>query len=157
MPTKHFLAGLVAAAIMSLPAAGVAQFTSPNVIATPGDVTTILGSTVFVNHGLVGVGRIPASILDSFGETFGSVSALQITDWASNGNGSYAGTLNIVPDRGYNTTVGGNNFFSDYAARIQRISFVFTPYTGAAPIGGLGVLGKIAHRTRLSLRHRLPG
>jgi hypothetical protein len=45
-----------------------AQYTSPNIITTAGDVVTTLGTTLLVNHGLVGVGRISASEQDSFGE-----------------------------------------------------------------------------------------
>jgi hypothetical protein len=113
-----------------------------NDAATPGDVTTTLESSVVVNHGLVGVGRISASIPDSFGESFGSVSGLQITRWTNLGNGSYGGTFNILPDRGYNS----GNFYADYAARIQQVSFVFTP-TRSTGIGGSTVAGKSRPRT----------
>ena len=40
--------------------------------------TATIGSTTLVNQGLVGVGRIPASMRDFFGETFGSVSGLSV-------------------------------------------------------------------------------
>ena len=75
-------------------------------------------------------GRISASALDSFGETFGSVSSLQITNWTGSG-GTYSGTFNILPDRGYNNNNSGG-FFSDYAARIQQMAFSFTPSTGVS-------------------------
>src|SRR5262244_2514760 len=119
-------------ALFAAPAAALAQFTTPHVNTTAGDVTNVLGSTTFINHGLVGIGHISASALDSFGETFGSMSSLQITGWADNGDGSYTGTLNILPDRGYNL----GNFYSDYAARINQVGFTFRPYYGSTNIGG---------------------
>src|SRR5262249_34216348 len=121
---------LCGAALVAAPVAVLAQYTVPHTIAVAGDVATTLRPTVFVNHGLVGVGRIPASKLDSFGETFGSVSSMQITNWVKNANGSFTGTLNILPDRGYNI----GSFFSDFAARIQTVDFAFTPYIGLAPL-----------------------
>jgi hypothetical protein len=132
---------------------GTAQFASPHVIATAGDVQSILGPTVFINHGLVGVGRIAANTIDPFGETFGSVSALQITDWGLNGDGSYHGTLQIIPDRGYNS----GTFYADYAARMQHLSFSFAPYTGAAPIGGAGLAGKMAAQNQITFTSAITG
>jgi hypothetical protein len=101
-----------------------------NVITSSGDFSAVLGSTLFTNHGLVGVGRIDANALDVWGESLGSVSGLQVTDWTI-GNGSYSGTFNILPDRGYNA----GTTFSNYAARVQRVDFSFTPYTGSAATG----------------------
>src|SRR5450432_1586102 len=135
---NHLLAALLVA-----PVAALAQFTTPHVIATPGDVTNALGSTTLINHGLVGVGHISASALDSFGETFGSCSSMQITGWTANGDGSYSGTLNILPDRGYNS----GNFYADYAARINQVNFKFTPYTNSANIGGTTDLEKLNAQT----------
>jgi len=132
------MAGLLAAC---LPAG--AQFTTPHLANTPGNVTNVLGAITFINHGLVGVGHISASALDSFGETFGSVSSLQITDWASNGTGTYNGTLNVLPDRGYNV----GNFYSHYAARINTVAFTFTPYYGSTNIGGATDLDKLNAQT----------
>lgn len=77
----------------------------------------------FTNLGLVGVGRISASTLDSFGETFGSFSAFYLdqASWARAGS-SYTGTLYTQPDRGYNGA-GTTN----YAPRFNEVSFTFTP------------------------------
>jgi hypothetical protein len=105
--------------------------TGSNVSATPGATTVTLGSVSFTNHGLVGVGRIDAAAVDAFGETLGSVSGLQVSNWTVLGGGSYGGTFNFTPDRGYNA--GG--LFSNYAARIQTVDFTFTPYTGTATSG----------------------
>src|SRR5262249_44716122 len=104
-----------------------------------------LGPTVFINHGLVGVGRISASAMDSFGETLGSMSGMQITNWTSLGNGSYSGTLNFIPDRGYNS----GNFYSDYAPRIQIANFVFIPHPDQSPIGGTDDASRIAAQNQV--------
>jgi len=81
----------------------------------------------YTNQGLVGVGRIAAAQLDSFGETFGSFSAFYIdqASWSLNA-GTYSGTLYAQPDRGYNI-----NATSNYVPRFNTLSFTFTP----APAG----------------------
>lgn len=85
------------------------------------------GST-FVNHGLVGVGRVAAHTLDSHGETFGSFSAFYIdqASWGRSGQ-TYSGTLYAQPDRGYNV-----NATSNYVPRFNEISFTFTPAPSGA-------------------------
>jgi hypothetical protein len=143
-------------ALVLAPSLSFAQFTTPHVIATAADVTTTLGGTTFVNHGLVGVGRISASAFDSFGETFGSVSGLQITNWKGSAGGAYTGTFNILPDRGYNNNNAGG-FFSNYAARVQQVSFSFTPYTGASNIGGSDIASQIAAQTQISFTSAISG
>jgi len=129
--------------LLAAPLAALAQFTTPHVSNVAGDVTNVLGGATFINHGLVGVGHVSASALDSFGETFGSVSSLQVTGWKANGDGSFSGTFNILPDRGYNS----GNFYSDYAARINTVGFTFTPYYGTANIGGTTDLEKLNAQT----------
>src|SRR6476660_5996679 len=133
-----------------------AQYTTPHVSTDAGDVSASLGHTTFVNHGLVGVGRVSASALDSFGETFGSVSSLQITNWAGNPAGGYTGTFNVLPDRGYNNNNAGG-FFSNYAARIQTVSFRFTPYTGATNICGADLSTKIAAQNQIAITSAISG
>ena len=97
----------------------------------PAGVT--LGNTTFIVRGLEGVGRVAASSSQTLGgvtETLGSISDLQITNWDRNAAaGSYRGTFNVLPDRGYNA----GTVFSNYAARINTFDFTFTPYTAAAP------------------------
>jgi hypothetical protein len=90
-----------------------------------------LNGTTFVNKGLQGVGRIAANTTDltGLGETFGSISDMQITNWTNNGNGSWSGTFNLLPDRGFNAGAT----FSNYAARINTVDFTFTPYTANVP------------------------
>lgn len=91
-------------------------------------VTTALNGQIFVNHGLVGVGRLSASLKDKYGETFGSFSAFafQPGSWRRHANGSYSGTLFAQPDRGYNV-VGTTNYIS----RVNKLAVDFTP----APAG----------------------
>ena len=90
----------------------------------PGPVTVEIGGHLFVNHGLVGVGRIPASTKDKFGETFGSFSAFafQPGSWTRHADGSYAGTLITQPDRGYNAANTTN-----YVPRFNKLTVAFTP------------------------------
>jgi len=92
-----------------------------------------VGGLTFVNKGLVGIGRIPASQRDKFGETFGSGSGMAVDPaaWTKDGN-SYKGTLYLLPDRGYNAagTV-------DYRPRLNTISIDLTPVApGATPEAG---------------------
>ena len=150
--TPRFLS-ISIAALLTFSASSRAQYTTPNIITDAGDTQAVLGSTLFINHGLQGVGRISASTLDSFGETFGSASGLQITNW-SGGAGAYAGTVNILPDRGYNTDAG---FFSAYAARIQQVNFSFTPYTSAANIGGVDLESRLAAQTQIAFTSPISG
>jgi hypothetical protein len=92
-----------------------------------------VGGTQFINLGLQGVGRFPATSIDpATGESVGSMSDMQISGWHKNGDGSYSGTFNVLPDRGYNLT-SPTTIFSNYAARINAYTFTFTPYTSAAP------------------------
>lgn len=106
----------------------VAAIALPSLVAQPVSTVTLEGST-FVNHGLVGVGRIPASARDKFGETFGSFSAFtfQPGSWRRNPDGSYAGTLLAQPDRGYNV-----NATSNYTPRYNKIDVVFRPAPGGS-------------------------
>jgi hypothetical protein len=84
----------------------------------------------FVNKGLVGVARVPSSAHDQFGDTlggFGSAMAMEPGTWRKNRDGSYSGTLFMVPDRGWNTqgTV-------DYRGRVHHFDITLHPFTGAS-------------------------
>ncbi len=83
----------------------------------------VVGNTKYVVRGLVGVGRLPASLRDEHGETFGSISGLyaDASSWSRNGD-TYTGTFYATPDRGYN--VAGT---IDYQPRINRLGVSFTP------------------------------
>src|SRR5262245_36351041 len=153
MKRSRLLRAALPAIVSILPITRLAQHTSPNILTNPGDVVTTLGTTLFVNHGLVGVGRISASEKDSFGETFGSVSGLQVTDWHKNGDGSYGGTFDILPDRGYNA----GRFFSDYAARINTVGFTFRPYTGIDVLPGSTIAEKIAAQNQIVFSRPIGG
>ena len=90
-----------------------------------------VGDATFVSRGLVGVGRIPAATRDSFGETFGSGSGMAFVQpsWHRTATG-YAGTLLLLPDRGYN--VDGT---TDYHARVNTVDVTFAPLPPGA-VGG---------------------
>ena len=153
----HVIHAAAAAAVVSITSqvfAASSEYTTPNVVTGTAPVTTTLGGYTFVNKGLQGVGRLSAELKDTWTipgtstvvhETLGSVSGMQLTNWQATGNGSYTGTFNTLPDRGYNAT----NVFSDYAARIQNINFTFTPYTGAANIGGVDLASRIAAQNQI--------
>ncbi|PWR22431.1 autotransporter outer membrane beta-barrel domain-containing protein [Zavarzinia compransoris] len=81
-----------------------------------------------MNQGLVGMGRLSATLKDFMGTSLGSFSGMAIdpTTWRKAGNG-YAATLYSLPDRGYNT----GDLYSDYQGRLVRFDLSFTPYTGA--------------------------
>src|ERR1700751_6257442 len=60
----------------------------------------------FVNKGLVGVARVPSNALDQFGDTLGGIGsgmAMDLDSWHKNRDGSYGGTLYMLPHRGWNT------------------------------------------------------
>jgi hypothetical protein len=97
--------------------------------ATAQQSVTFEGAT-FVNQGLVGVTRVPSDARDQFGDTlggFGSAMAMQPGSWRKNRDGSYSGTLFMVPDRGWNTqgTV-------DYRGRVHQFDITLRPFTGAS-------------------------
>ncbi len=89
----------------------------------PAAETVTAGGLAYINHGLAGVGRIPAVTRDKFGETFGSGSGLaaDLSSWQRSGAG-YRGTFYLLPDRGYN--IEGT---FDYRARLNRLEIVFDP------------------------------
>ncbi len=100
-----------------------------------------LGGTRFINLGLQGIGRVPSSSIDpATGESLGSISDMQISGFTNNHDGTWSGVMSTLPDRGYNTTIVNpaplppTVIFSNYAARINRYDFTFTPYTGTTPI-----------------------
>lgn len=84
----------------------------------------------YTNKGLVGVVRVPSNAVDKFGDTlggFGSGMAMDIEAWHKKGDGSYGGTLYMLPDRGWNTqgTV-------DFHGRLHKFQVTLTPFTGAS-------------------------
>jgi len=91
--------------------------------------TVAVDGASYVNHGLVGVGRLPANLRDKLGETFGSSSGMAIDpqSWKRAADG-YEGVL-LLPDRGYN--VKGT---TDYRPRGNRVAIRFTPAEGTAAL-----------------------
>jgi hypothetical protein len=117
---------LLTAATTITMVAGPITYTTPNIDTTPVGATksvSFSGAT-YLNKGLVGVGNFSASSIDGLGDTLGSFSSFKVdtTTWRKNADGSYAGMLYTLPDRGYN--VAG---LIDYAARIQKFELAFTP------------------------------
>jgi hypothetical protein len=79
----------------------------------------------FVNKGLVGVARVPSNAIDQFGDTLGGIGsgmAMDLRSWHQNRDGSFGGTLYMLPDRGWNTqgTV-------DYRGRLHRFEVTLNP------------------------------
>ena len=135
---------LVSAAVIAL-AAGAANaqsltYPTRHWTEAAGDEAVTLGGETFVNHGLVGVGRLSAATRDFNGETLGSFSsmALDPASWRRLKDGSYTGVFWTLPDRGPND-VGTIVGTADYANRIHVHRFTFRPYTGAGPADGTQV------------------
>lgn len=115
----RFFSILFVTALFLAPAAGVQ-------IAIAAGTVTVDGLTL-TDKGLVGIGRIPASQRDKFGETFGSSSGMAVdaASWTRDANG-YHGTIFLLPDRGYNVT--GT---TDYRPRLNKVSITFNPIADA--------------------------
>jgi uncharacterized protein YjiK len=97
------------------------QYLTPN---NSDPVGASLGGVRVINEGLVGVGRLSGNSVDMFGETQGAASGLYITDW-NHAAGQFSGTFNVLPDRGHGDGT------SNYAARLHKVNFTFTPYYGS--------------------------
>jgi hypothetical protein len=87
--------------------------------------SVVFEGQTFVNKGLVGVARVPSNAVDQFGETlggFGSGMAMDLNSWRKNSDGSFGGTLFMLPDRGWNTqgTV-------DFRGRLHRFDVTLNP------------------------------
>jgi hypothetical protein len=140
MPRRRLagiVAGLAALALAAGASAQSATYTTPHWDKTPGDVTVQFGGKTYVNHGLVAVGWVPAATRDFAGETLGSFSSMALSDWKRNADGSYAGTLRTLPDRGPNN-VGPFKSTTDYANRVHQHAIRLVPGKGLTitPTGG---------------------
>ena len=87
----------------------------------------------FVNKGLVGVGRLPASLFDKAGQgtndTLGGFSAMAVDPGSLvYQGGSISGTLVGLPDRGFGDGA------TDYRPRMEVFTFKITPYEGVGPV-----------------------
>ncbi len=106
------------------------QVTTPNITDTDGPVAVSVGGTVFVNKGLIGAGRLDANTRDFRNETLGSFSgmAMDLKTWRRNADGSYAGGIFTLPDRGpFDGAI-------DYRNRVHTSNITFRPLTSNAAL-----------------------
>lgn len=104
------------------------QVTAPNVTTAAGQVDVVLGGVTFSNKGLIGAGRLDANARDFRGETLGSFSgmAINLSSWRRNADGSYAGGIYTLPDRGpFDGAI-------DYRNRVHTSNITFRPLTAGS-------------------------
>ncbi len=149
---------LIVALVSSLGGFALAQpYTNANRDVLAADTGTwssggvTLNGSQFINLGLQGVGRVAANSIDAAtGESLGSISDMQISNWVKNGNGTYSGTFHFLPDRGYNS----GSTYSNYAARVNNFTFTFTPYTSSTATANQDqVAMTFANSTRFTYDH----
>jgi hypothetical protein len=90
-----------------------------------GESSVVLGGTTFVDKGLYGAGRLDANTRDFRNETLGSFSgmAIDLSSWRRNADGSYAGGIYTLPDRGpFDGAI-------DYRNRAHTSDITFRPLT----------------------------
>ncbi|ABQ67848.1 Uncharacterized protein Swit_1485 [Rhizorhabdus wittichii RW1] len=142
MISKRLRAALILGLLLpALPAlaGGEEPITRPHLDRTIGPRSVSLRGRTFVDHGLVGTGRLPAGTVDFLGDTLGSFSSLQIQpgSWKRVGD-HYEAILWTLPDRGRNDPAA--KLFFDYPARLERLRIRFAPGDGRLdliPDGGL--------------------
>ncbi len=129
MKSSAFAASLLALALAAPAVAAPAVYRTPDT-ALPTTVT--LGGETFVNHGLVGAGRLAAATTDFQGDTLGSFSGMAVTEWTRAADGAYAGKVLTLPDRGPNGvgTVAGT---TPYDNRVHAFDLTFRPLGAGAP------------------------
>lgn len=92
--------------------------------------SVVFQGQTYVNKGLVGVARVPSNATDQFGETlggYGSGMAMDLDSWHKNRDGSFGGTLFMLPDRGWNT-----QGTTDFRGRLHRFDVTLNPlYSGS--------------------------
>jgi hypothetical protein len=121
-------AGCSLMALIGVAPAGAEQLVvaAPLLSAGPGDPPVASEGASFVNHGLVGVGRLSAGGNDFLGDTLGSFSGMAIdaASWKRDGD-TYTGRLLTVPDRGYNNP--DDKVYSDFQGRLVESALTFVP------------------------------
>jgi hypothetical protein len=136
MRSMKLVSAVCLSLLAALPALAESQsFTTPHLDTREGEVSVTLNGQRFVNHGLVGVGRLSAETRDFAGETLGSFSsmAVDLKSWKRLPDGRYTGRISTLPDRGPNdvgTVVGTMN----YRNRINRFTIRFKPYSGVTDL-----------------------
>ncbi|WP_243040635.1 esterase-like activity of phytase family protein [Dyella sedimenti] len=110
-------------------ASAATGYTQPHLSQAAGDESVTFQGQAFIDHGLVGTGRLSAQTVDFMGDTLGSFSSLGIQpgSWRRVGD-HYEAVLWTLPDRGLNDP--GAHLFYDYAARLHRFRLRFTPDQG---------------------------
>lgn len=103
--------------------AGAAQAQAPTHVVkhwseAAGDETVTFQGRTYVNHGLVAVGRLDAATRDFKGDSLGSFSGMALRSWRRLPDGTYAGELVTLPDRGPNG-VGSVAGTVDYPNRLH--------------------------------------
>lgn len=118
------LAVTLALGLSAQPAFGQSrQVTTPNTTTAAGQVDVTLSGVTFSNKGLQGAGRLDANTRDFRNETLGSFSgmAIDLSTWRRNADGSYAGGIYTLPDRGpFDGAI-------DYRNRVHTSDITFTP------------------------------
>ena len=148
---KTLLAGLASILVVASSSAHgqSTAFTSPNLVSTISPNSVTLNGSTFVNKGLVGTVRLPATLLDFNGETLGSFSGMSI-DLSTWRRGAYTTNLYTLPDRGPNNI--GGLVTTNYAARLNRFSLNFTPDTGSATLASNVQQGTLTQAGGILLR-----
>ncbi|KAI0872437.1 esterase-like activity of phytase-domain-containing protein [Hypoxylon argillaceum] len=96
---------------------------------TAGVNSTTCNGISYVYDELAGYGFVPGNARDKFGDTLGGLgSSLHLNKhkWTKHCNGSYAGELWLLPDRGWNTEGTLN-----YNPRVHKFEILFTPQPNA--------------------------
>ncbi|KAE8350716.1 esterase-like activity of phytase-domain-containing protein [Aspergillus coremiiformis] len=92
---------------------------------------TTCGGTTYAYTGLEGYGFIPSNATDKYGDTLGGIGssiAIEPGSWHRTGQDSYAGTVYVLPDRGWNT-----NGTLNFQPRIHKIAIELTLAPNASP------------------------
>jgi len=136
MRRSLLLSVLVAAALAGAAHAQSQTHVTPHWTEATGDVPVSFAGRTYVNHGLVAVGRLDATTRDFQGDTLGSFSGMALRSWRRLADGSYAGELLTLPDRGPNG-VGSVAGTVDYPNRLHAHRLTLAgDKLSIAPTGG---------------------
>lgn len=138
MPIRTALSAAVLTVLLGGSAlAQSAAYVTPHYAGEAGDAVIDFEGDAYVNHGLVGVGRLAASTRDFNGETLGSFSAMALRSWRRLKDGSYEGDIVTLPDRGPND-VGSVKGTTDYQNRLHALHLMLNKtQLKITPTGGM--------------------
>ena len=130
------LAGASAFALFAAASAHAqVKYVTPHTTTAAGAESVTLNGQTFTNQGLVGAGRLSASVKDFRGESIGSFSsmAIDLKSWRRTGGG-YSGKLFTLPDRGPNNIAGLStpDGTTDYHDRVHTFDFTLSPSSSGA-------------------------